>query len=185
MGPPVVSVVGYCCTVAISTSAAEGATSGQACFQLMSSSVYKAIRIRPGWEKKMATHASPYFTRSALKRKRAHVRIAFDTSVQSQQQFCSSTTGPHAPKSSKVTAPEHWEVTWQAISKMRESQTAPVDTMGCERLGDHTEEPKVHRFQTLVSLMLSSQTKDQVTAAAMARLKRHGLSVESILSTKE
>jgi endonuclease-3 len=33
--------------------------------------------------------------------------------------------------------------------------------------------------------MLSSQTKDQVTFAAMERLKSHGLTVQNILETNE
>ena len=33
--------------------------------------------------------------------------------------------------------------------------------------------------------MLSSQTKDQVTFAAMSRLKDHGCNIESILNTPE
>lgn len=37
----------------------------------------------------------------------------------------------------------------------------------------------------LVSLMLSSQTKDQVTAAAMQRLRTHGCTVENILATDD
>lgn len=37
----------------------------------------------------------------------------------------------------------------------------------------------------LVSLMLSSQTKDQVTHAAMMRLREHGCNVENILSTSD
>lgn len=37
------------------------------------------------------------------------------------------------------------------------------------------------RYQVLLSLMLSSQTKDQVTWAAMLRLRQHGLTVDSIL----
>lgn len=41
------------------------------------------------------------------------------------------------------------------------------------------------RYQVLVSLMLSSQTKDQVTAAAMGRLRAHDLSVSSILKMDE
>lgn len=39
------------------------------------------------------------------------------------------------------------------------------------------------RYQVLISLMLSSQTKDQVTFAAMEKLKAHGLTVENILKT--
>ena len=44
---------------------------------------------------------------------------------------------------------------------------------------------QVRRYQVLVSLMLSSQTKDQITAQAMAALKKHGLTIENILNTPE
>lgn len=43
----------------------------------------------------------------------------------------------------------------------------------------------MRRFQVLVSLMLSSQTKDQVTAAAMQKLRAHGCTVENILATDD
>ena len=39
------------------------------------------------------------------------------------------------------------------------------------------------RYQVLISLMLSSQTKDQVTFAAMEKLKAYGLTIENILKT--
>lgn len=45
--------------------------------------------------------------------------------------------------------------------------------------------PQVKRFQVLVSLMLSSQTKDQVTSAAMQKLRAHGCTVEKILATND
>ena len=44
---------------------------------------------------------------------------------------------------------------------------------------------QVMRYQVLISLMLSSQTKDQVTAAAMQRLRAHGLTVAAILNTDD
>lgn len=40
---------------------------------------------------------------------------------------------------------------------------------------------QVRRYQVLLSLMLSSQTKDQVTAGAMQRLRARGLTVDSVL----
>ncbi|GAB5583200.1 adenine DNA glycosylase isoform X3 [Prionailurus iriomotensis] len=43
----------------------------------------------------------------------------------------------------------------------------------------------VRRYQVLLSLMLSSQTKDQVTAGAMQRLRARGLTVDSILQTDD
>ena len=39
------------------------------------------------------------------------------------------------------------------------------------------------RYQNLLALMLSSQTKDEITSAAMTRLKAHGCNVETILTT--
>jgi len=83
------------------------------------------------------------------------------------------------------TPPHNWEMVYSNIQKMRESRTAPVDTMGCERAHDDEAEPAVRRFQCLVSLMLSSQTKDEVNFAAMLRLRQHGLTVENILKTSE
>ena len=43
----------------------------------------------------------------------------------------------------------------------------------------------MYRYHVLVSLMLSSQTKDHITAEAMRRLKQANLSVEWMLSTPE
>lgn len=44
---------------------------------------------------------------------------------------------------------------------------------------------KLQRFHTLIGLMLSSQTKDAVTHAAITRLKNYGLTVDNILKTSQ
>ena len=44
---------------------------------------------------------------------------------------------------------------------------------------------QLRRYQVLISLMLSSQTKDMVTGGAMTNLKKHGLTIENILKTPE
>lgn len=71
-----------------------------------------------------------------------------------------------AVKKEKVTKKrgrDGWEVVYQKIQEYREThRNAPVDSMGCGALSDSDREPHVRRFQTLVSLMLSSQTKDEV-----------------------
>jgi endonuclease-3 len=75
----------------------------------------------------------------------------------------------------KVEPPSDWEAMYDAVKQMRApggpAYGAAVDTMGCERLADRTASPKDQRFHTLVSLMLSSQTKDTVNAVAMKRLQ--------------
>ena len=79
--------------------------------------------------------------------------------------------------------PEHWAEVYENIRTMRAGRTAPMDMMGFEQAHDPTASPPVRRYQCLVSLMFSSQSKDEVNFAAMARLKQHGLTVENILAT--
>lgn len=70
-----------------------------------------------------------------------------------------------------ISPPSNWETMYNIVREMRKrNPTAPVDTMGCEDLFHHNSSPRDRRFQTLTALMLSSQTKDTVTAAAMKRL---------------
>ena len=70
-----------------------------------------------------------------------------------------------------VEPPSNWETMYNTVKKMREDNpTAPVDTMGCAELYWRASSPRDRRFQTLIALMLSSQTKDTVTAVAMQRL---------------
>lgn len=73
----------------------------------------------------------------------------------------------------KIEAPANWEEMYAVTREMRKTLVAPVDTMGCERLADTTRSPRDQRFQTLVALMLSSQTKDTVTAVAMKNMQEN------------
>jgi hypothetical protein len=100
-------------------------------------------------------------------------------------------------------APPNWEKQYALIEEMRAGIEAPVDTMGCAKsmTGEgplkvcqydylalvYTERNYLQdqRFGTLVSLMLSSQTKDEVTSAAVTNLRRvlpGGLTIESLLA---
>ncbi|AWP06060.1 putative endonuclease III-like protein 1 [Scophthalmus maximus] len=81
--------------------------------------------------------------------------------------------------------PPDWKKQLRFIREMRSGRDAPVDNMGAEKCYDTDAPEHVRRFQVLVSLMLSSQTKDQVTAAAMQKLRAHGCTVENILSTDD
>lgn len=70
---------------------------------------------------------------------------------------------------------------------MRSKTPAPVDTMGCATNWDSSVDAKTGRFHTLVSLMLSSQTKDEMVAATMKKLlaHEHGLTPQSIVDIGE
>ncbi|WVW79822.1 hypothetical protein I302_101792 [Kwoniella bestiolae CBS 10118] len=75
-----------------------------------------------------------------------------------------SLTKPHP-------APPRWEEQYKLIEEMRKNIVAPVDNMGCERPRTVVDDdPKTLRFHILISLMLSSQTKDPVTSAAVTTL---------------
>ncbi|KAJ4485422.1 DNA glycosylase [Lentinula aciculospora] len=76
-------------------------------------------------------------------------------------------------------APPNWRQVYDLIHKMRytpsgRARDAPVDTMGCDIAGDgegEQGEEKNKRFSILISLMLSSQTKDLVTHTAVSNLR--------------
>lgn len=71
----------------------------------------------------------------------------------------------------KIEPPPNWEEVYKITQEMRSKVVAPVDEMGCEELALKDVSPRDQRLQTLVSLMLSSQTKDQVTAAAVKNMQ--------------
>ncbi|CAB4263439.1 unnamed protein product [Prunus armeniaca] len=76
--------------------------------------------------------------------------------------------------------PANWEKVLEGIRKMRSSEDAPVDSMGCEKAGSALP-PKERRFAVLVSSLLSSQTKDHVNHGAIQRLLQNNLlSADSI-----
>ena len=64
---------------------------------------------------------------------------------------------------------------------------ADVDRIGCACLSDPLAPLSRQRFHVLIGLLLSSQTKDPVTANAISNLKRNfnGLTVESIANCKD
>ncbi len=57
--------------------------------------------------------------------------------------------------------------------------------IGCEWWGLHAACLQIRRYQVLVSLMLSSQTKDEVVSKAMTKLKENGLTISNVISTPQ
>jgi endonuclease-3 len=81
--------------------------------------------------------------------------------------------------------PPNWAELLGVIKEMRRVIKAPVDTIGCHKLHDLSAPIEDQRYQILIALMLSSQTRDQCTAEAMKNLKQHGLTVALIHRTSE
>ncbi|KAL7575861.1 hypothetical protein ACA910_003177 [Epithemia clementina (nom. ined.)] len=87
-----------------------------------------------------------------------------------------------SPKQQQCQAPKGWEEIYSLVEELRQDRTAPCDSMGCEALPtkDQGNLP-LYRFQVLVSLLLSSQTKDAMVAEAIQMMKRDGiLSIDSL-----
>ena len=75
---------------------------------------------------------------------------------------------------------------YELITELRKDRTAVVDRMGSAALHDLTcGNELVAAYQTLVCLMLSSQTKDTTNAQTMEVLRSHGLTIDRILDTSE
>uniref|UniRef100_F1L3X1 Endonuclease III homolog n=1 Tax=Ascaris suum TaxID=6253 RepID=F1L3X1_ASCSU len=122
-----------------------------------------------------------------MKRRAKAIRIEYETNdaKNDRQPSCSSKLKRTGNSVKDDYERPLWERHLERLQQMRESKDAPVDTMGCHMLGDVLASPQVYRFQILVSLMLSSQTKDQITAAAMQRLRSRGCTVEGIIEMSE
>uniref|UniRef100_A0A8R1TR54 Endonuclease III homolog n=1 Tax=Onchocerca volvulus TaxID=6282 RepID=A0A8R1TR54_ONCVO len=114
-----------------------------------------------------------------MKKRRKAIKITFD-----KEEHCSKNGNEQSADTEESPL---WMKHLENIKQMRSNWDAPVDSMGCHMLADALAEPKVFRFQTLLSLMLSSQTKDHITAAAMHRLRTHGCTVDDliVISTEE
>mmetsp|Transcript_8368 Transcript_8368/g.12199 ORF Transcript_8368/g.12199 Transcript_8368/m.12199 type:complete len:425 (+) Transcript_8368:38-1312(+) len=82
-----------------------------------------------------------------------------------------------------IEQPKDWEAIYSLVQELRADKTAPVDISGASSIIEKDLGEKVYRFQVLIALMLSSQTKDAVVGETMRGLQKHGLTVESIRST--
>ncbi|KAI5652091.1 hhH-GPD superfamily base excision DNA repair protein domain-containing protein [Phthorimaea operculella] len=116
------------------------------------------------------------------------------------QQFVYKSTSTHRPhltikyeaeplrdeeKPQGLWEPPNWREFLLNLRNMRANNDAPVDSMGCHKAMDEDAAPEVMRYQSLIALMLSSQTKDQVTFAAMERLRERGLTVDNVLKMSD
>jgi endonuclease-3 len=78
--------------------------------------------------------------------------------------------------------PKNWREVYALIREQRTHITAPVDVYGPDKL-PYSRDPKQYRYEVLVALMLSPQTKEQPIAQSFANLKQHGLTIDNIINT--
>ncbi|PWN52526.1 OMPdecase-domain-containing protein [Violaceomyces palustris] len=157
-------------------------------------------RRRPGGGGKKRDDLSEVEIKAKVKKseRKASLSSPFETSPRKKQKAIKLDLEPHEAHP----APSRWEETYRVLEKQRARILAPVDTMGCEENGreerradsfrkdkeSQEDRGKRERLTTLVSLMLSSQTKDPVTAEAVYNLQRNlrnGLDLGSLLEADE
>lgn len=123
---------------------------------------------------------------------RPHLKVEIESTTTSEE--LAPNIFQKVELSDYVDGPQHWGQIYNEVVSMRSKFFAPVDSQGCERMpntinpGVQTRNPRVYRFQLLISLMLSSQTKDEVNYEAMKKLHQgllklnpDGLCIESLL----
>ena len=102
----------------------------------------------------------------------------------SSEPAASSSSSPSKSSAAAIAPPLGWQSTWDLIVELRADRTAVVDSMGTEAIsaiGDVSARERA--YQALISLMLSSQTKDTINMATMKKLRAHqpgGLTVASV-----
>lgn len=85
----------------------------------------------------------------------------------------------------KTSSSDSWIDLYNRLREYRKTIIAPVDTIGCDKLARINAQPSTIRFQILISLLLSSQTKDQITSEAISKLNVLGDQVRSKLQNIE
>ena len=72
---------------------------------------------------------------------------------------------------------------YKIIKLYRKSHKAPVDLLGAHMLPLKSNFIENYRYQALISVLISSRTKDEKTAIAIKNLQKHGLTISNILQT--
>ncbi|CDK29581.1 unnamed protein product [Kuraishia capsulata CBS 1993] len=109
---------------------------------------------------------SPGPRRKKIKVEKVEVKIE-DNEVKGGHSEVEVPNRPSPPKN-------FWPI-YDEVKKMRAKVIAPVDTMGCHNIPTRIsglQEGLVFRFQLLITLMLSSQTKDEVNHQVMADMQK-------------
>ena len=66
---------------------------------------------------------------------------------------------------------KNWKKVLNGIIDMRKDKNAPVDLYGAHILPDKTANNKTYRYQVLIGVLLSSQTKDTTLSLVMKDLQ--------------
>jgi endonuclease-3 len=101
-------------------------------------------------------------------------RGTVETKEESQEEEEPSSSKKIKTSEEAMSGPRNWQAIYAGIKEFRRlNNRAAVDTDGCHMLAAFDVDPKTRRYQILVALQLSSQTKDEVNSVAMKNLRNH------------
>lgn len=94
---------------------------------------------------------------------------------------------PKKEENTQMSRKNKFERDYAIIQKMRKVIKAPVDNEGAESCIKkcNSKNRKLLKFQGLVSLLLSPQTKDQITFEATSLLLDYGLTIDNMIKISE
>ena len=119
---------------------------------------------------------------SSTPRKRSNSKTPAKKRTPSRKRVRTEQSLPKSEEQQKQPLPKDFHEIYKLVKELREDKNAPVDSDGPQALAETHLGEKVYRFQILISLMLSSQTKDAMVGEAIRGLQKHGLNVQNIHS---
>lgn len=145
------------------------------------------VKVDPDYKEELIKPIKP-IKKVSKARKTTRTRRKRKTKVKKESNDDDSSIPKHPPAN-------FWPM-YNEIKKMRSKIVAPVDKVGCANIStaiSGLKEGPVWRFQVLITLMLSSQTKDEVNYEAMKGLQTYftgegykdGLCLQAILDVDQ
>lgn len=152
---------------------------------------------KPPFDAKPSPNLSPYFSSAGTDEPKLKVEIE-EAELSKKEVDIPPNVFPPYLKELGPKQPSNWISIYNQIVRMRALIETPVDSMGCGRMptsltnNSDVLDRRTYRFQLLVALMLSSQTKDEVNFSAIGTLHEHyrskgfkGLCLDAMLELTE
>jgi len=119
--------------------------------------------------------SSPDFATPSIDTKLSFPLPSSSSKTNKRKKTVHQETTSKTKEADKIEPPIGWEDIYSIVEELRSDRTAPVDLCGPAVIIEKHLGEKVFRFQVLIALMLSSQTKDNVVCDAMKKLQRVSL----------
>ncbi|XP_057322256.1 endonuclease III-like protein 1 [Microplitis mediator] len=118
-----------------------------------------------------------------------------ETEVQSQDLESKKTSRKRKPveikyeesggEKSSTWSPKNWQETWDLIKEMKVINPQAEEQLDAYINSDPKIAPEVRRYQSLIAVMMSTLTRDQLIYPVVKRLREHGFNPKKIIDTSD